>query len=55
VAAAELAVEMGDRVFQLAYETADGGDEFIIAEGMAMVTAYLQRYATDAGIEGMTL
>lgn len=55
LATAELAVEMGDRVFQLAYETEDGGDEFIIAEGIAMVTAYLQRYATDAGIEGSTL
>ena len=55
LAAAELAVEMGDRVFQLAYESKDRGDEFIIAEGIAMVTAYLQRYATDAGIEGLTL
>ena len=55
LAAAELAVEMGDRVFQLAYETDDRGDKFIVGEGIQMVTAYLQRYATDAGIEGLTL
>jgi AcrR family transcriptional regulator len=55
LAAAELAVELGDRVFQLAYETEDCGDEFIVSEGIAMVTTYLQRYATDAGIEGVTL
>lgn len=54
-AAAELAVEMGDRVFQLAYETDNRGDEFIVGEGIQMVTAYLQRYATEAGIEGLTL
>jgi AcrR family transcriptional regulator len=49
LSAAELAVEIGDRVFQLAYETNDRGDEFVVAEGIEMVTAYLQRYATDAG------
>lgn len=55
LAAVELAVELGDRVFQLAYETNDHGDDFIVSEGIAMVTAYLQRYATEAGIEGMKL
>lgn len=55
LAAVELAVELGDRVFQLAYETNDRGDDFIVAEGIAMVTAYLQRYATEAGLEGMKL
>jgi len=55
LAAVELAVELGDRVFQLAYETNDRGDDFIVAEGIAMVTAYLQRYATEVGIEGMKL
>lgn len=53
--AVELAVELGDRVFQLAYESNDRGDDFIVAEGIAMVTAYLQRYATEAGLEGMKL
>jgi AcrR family transcriptional regulator len=44
-AAIELAVEIGDRVFQLAYETDDRGNQFVIEEGIAMVTAYLQTYA----------
>lgn len=53
LAAAELAVEIGDRVFQLAYESSDSGDGFIIAEGIAMVTAYMHGFATEAGIEGV--
>jgi len=53
LAAAELAVEIGDRVFQLAYETDDQGDEFLIGEGIAMVAAYLRGHATAAGVEGV--
>jgi len=53
MAAALLAVEIGDRVFQLAYEKDDHGDEFLIEEGIAMVTSYLSGYATRAGIEGI--
>jgi len=53
-AAAELAVEIGDRVFQLAYETDDSGDPFLVDEGIAMVAAYLRQYATTAGIEGVS-
>jgi AcrR family transcriptional regulator len=52
-AAAELAVEIGDRVFQLAYETRDDGEQFLVDEGIAMVTAYLMTYATPAGIGGV--
>lgn len=44
-ARAELAVEIGDRVFQLAYEHRAGGDRALVAEGATMVTAYLERYA----------
>ncbi|WP_211357030.1 TetR/AcrR family transcriptional regulator [Nocardioides rubriscoriae] len=44
--AAVLAVEVGDRVFQLAYERDDRGDAAMVAEGTAMLTAYLQRYGT---------
>ncbi|RNL78268.1 TetR/AcrR family transcriptional regulator [Nocardioides marmorisolisilvae] len=54
LAATELAVEIGDRVFQLAYETDSEGDEFLINQGIAMVTAYLLNYATPAGIEGVS-
>jgi AcrR family transcriptional regulator len=53
VAATELAVEVGDRVFQLAYETDPEGDTFLIDQGIAMVTAYLATYATSAGIKGI--
>ena len=39
-----LAVEVGDRIFQLAYEHDPAGDPALIEEGITMVTAYLQRY-----------
>jgi len=51
--AALLAVEIGDRVFQLAYEKDNDGDPFLIEEGISMVAAYLTRYATQAGIDGI--
>jgi len=53
LAAAVLAVEIGDRVFQLAFEKDLRGDEFLIEEGIALVTAYLRGYATQAGVEGV--
>ena len=43
--AAVLAVEVGDRVFQLAYEHDDDGDAALVAEGIVMMTAYLSRYS----------
>lgn len=43
--ATELAVEIGDRVFQLAFEADDRGDAALVAEGRAMLTAYLERFA----------
>lgn len=52
---AELAVEVGDRVFQLAFEHDLRGDERIIAEGIELVTGYLERYATPEGITGIPL
>ncbi|GAA2071569.1 hypothetical protein GCM10009780_03810 [Actinomadura alba] len=51
---AELAVEVGDRVFQLAFENDLRGDQRIIAEGIELVTGYLERYATPAGIAGIS-
>ena len=42
---AVLAVEVGDRVFQLAYEHDPRGDAALVEEGVAMMTAYLERYA----------
>jgi AcrR family transcriptional regulator len=46
----ELAVEVGDRVFQLAFERDLRGDQRIIVEGIELVTGYLERHATSAGI-----
>jgi AcrR family transcriptional regulator len=52
-AVAELAVEIGDRVFQLAFEEKDQGDHFLVEEGIAMVTAYVRSHATTAGLDGV--
>ena len=52
-AMAVLAVEVGDRVFQLAFEHDPQGDPVLIEEGISMVTAYLERYATPEGLRGI--
>ncbi len=49
-AVAGLAIEVGDRIFQLAFEHDADGDAVLIEEGIAMMTAYLDRYATPAGL-----
>lgn len=50
---AELAVEMGDRAFQLAFETEPRGDEFVIDQAIDLVAGYLQGFASDAGRQGV--
>jgi AcrR family transcriptional regulator len=52
-AAAELAVEVGDRIFQVAYEEQITGDQSLVEEGIVLMTAYLERYATPAGRTGV--
>jgi len=52
-AMALLAVEVGDRVFQLAFERDADGDPVLIEEGITMVTAYLERHATPEGLAGI--
>jgi AcrR family transcriptional regulator len=52
---AELAVEMGDRLFQLADEETLEGDPAIISEAVTLLTTYLQRYATPAGLTGVSV
>ena len=52
-AVAQLAVEVGDRVFQLAYEHDPTGDRGLVEEGITLVTAYLERYATPEGLAGV--
>ncbi|GEP36429.1 TetR family transcriptional regulator [Nocardioides psychrotolerans] len=44
---AMLAVEIGDRVFQLAFEHDDDGDPELIEEGVTMVSAYLARHTVS--------
>lgn len=46
-AAAELAVELGDRGFQLAYEEDLAGDRFLLEEGIELVVAYLERWSAS--------
>ncbi|HVK29928.1 MAG TPA: TetR/AcrR family transcriptional regulator [Nocardioides sp.] len=43
VAIGELAVELGDRAFQLAFERDPRGDEFLIDEAIDLVAGYLQK------------
>lgn len=44
-AAAEFAVEIGDRCFQLAYEFDLAGDAYLIEQGIVMVSAYLRGFS----------
>ncbi|KRA27860.1 hypothetical protein ASD81_24200 [Nocardioides sp. Root614] len=46
-AIAELAVEVGDRAFQLAFERDPRGDTFLIDQAIELVTGYLARIASD--------
>jgi AcrR family transcriptional regulator len=50
---AELAIEVADRVFQLAFEQSLRGDPRVIDEGIAMVTAYLEAHSTPLGTTGV--
>jgi hypothetical protein len=50
---AEIAIEMGDRCFQLAFENSMTGEPRILAEAKELVTTYLERHATAAGVEGV--
>lgn len=43
----ELAVELGDRAFQLAFERDPHGDEFLIDQAIELVTGYLARVTAD--------
>ena len=45
----ELAVELGDRAFQLAFEKDRKGDQFLIDQAIDLVTGYLARVAREPG------
>jgi len=49
---ADLAVEVSDRIFQIAFESSLLGDQHVIEECVALVTAYRETHATQAGIDG---
>jgi AcrR family transcriptional regulator len=49
----ELAVEVADRIFQIAFEDTLTGNTRVIEEGIALVTAYVETHATPAGIAGI--
>ncbi|WP_435770335.1 TetR/AcrR family transcriptional regulator [Nocardioides sp. SYSU DS0651] len=44
-AVAELAVEVGDRAFQLAFERDPRGDAFVVEQAIELVSGYLRRIA----------
>jgi AcrR family transcriptional regulator len=50
---AELAFQVTDRLFQVAFEHSFEGDAVVIEETIALVTSYLETHATPAGIEGV--
>jgi AcrR family transcriptional regulator len=50
---AEIAVELGDRLFEKAFESDMEGDPLILAEARKAVSAYLELYASAAGRRGM--
>ncbi len=50
---AEIAVEMGDRLFQLAFATDIDGDPMVIDEALKVLAAYLELYASPAGLKGV--
>jgi len=51
---AHLAVEVADRIFQIAFEDTLEGHPDIIDEGIDVVTSYLETHATPAGIQGVS-
>ena len=50
---AEIAVEIGDRLFQLAFATDMEGDPMILDEALKVLSAYLELYASPAGLKGV--
>ncbi len=50
---AELAVEVSDRLLQVAFEGSLEGDPVVIREAVAVVCSYLETHATPRGIAGV--
>jgi len=49
----DIAIEIGDRLFQLAYEDSLEGDPAVLAEAPDIVCGYLDRYSTALGRQGV--
>lgn len=47
------AVEIGDRILEQAFRESFTGDQRVIEDGIEMLVAYLERFATDAGLSGV--
>jgi AcrR family transcriptional regulator len=52
---AEIAVELGDKLFQIAFEDDMEGDRAVLEEAVKVVVAYLHLYASPAGRDGVPL
>jgi AcrR family transcriptional regulator len=50
---AELAMEIIDRLFQVAFEDSLEGVDQVIDEGIALITHYLESHATPEGVTGV--
>lgn len=48
-----LAVELGDRVFEVAFRDGFTAAQRVIDDGVEIVVRYLERFATEAGIAGI--
>jgi AcrR family transcriptional regulator len=48
-----LCFELADRFLEVAYRQDLGGDDRVVQEGIEMIIAHLERYATPGGIEGI--
>jgi AcrR family transcriptional regulator len=48
-----LSFELADRFLEVAYRHDIGGDDRVVEEGVEMIIAHLERYATPAGIAGI--
>ncbi|HEV7918982.1 MAG TPA: TetR/AcrR family transcriptional regulator [Solirubrobacterales bacterium] len=49
------AVEIGDRVLEMAFRDSPNGDPEIIAAGAEMIASYLDRFSTDKGRGGVEI
>jgi len=50
----EIAVEVGDRLFEMAFKDDLRGNETLLDKGINLVVGYLETFATEAGTKGLT-